>query len=86
MYRKAHIPGSKNLPVGTEDFEKEVEEMAGGKDKEVVVYCADQECDASPKAARKLEEAGFQNVSDYEGGTDDWKQAGLELAGAVARH
>ena len=28
--------------------------------------------DASPKAAKKLEEEGFTNVYDYEGGTKDW--------------
>ena len=30
------------------------------------------DCDALPKAAKKLEEAGFSRVYDYEGGTKDW--------------
>jgi len=33
-------------------------------------------CSASPKAAQKLESIGFQNVKDYDGGLEAWKEAG----------
>lgn len=71
-FNKQHIRTSINIPVGSDDFVDQVESVAGGKDRKIVVYCANFDCDASPKAARKLEEAGFSNIYDYEGGTEDW--------------
>jgi len=43
------------------------------------VYCARTECQSSHHAAEKLEQAGFRNVIDFEGGAEEWKRAGLEL-------
>ena len=80
-FEKAHIPGTRNIPVGSDDFVSRVEKEAGGKEQPVVVYCANKECDASPKAAKQLEDAGFKHVFDYEGGTEAWKQAGLDIEG-----
>lgn len=71
-FRKAHIRTSINIPHENDDFVDRVELVAGGKDRKIVVYCANEDCDASPKAASKLDEAGFQRVYDYEGGTRDW--------------
>lgn len=79
MFEKEHIPGSKNIPIGEENFEEQVENEAGGKDRRIVLYCASEQCDASPKAAKRLEEAGFENVYDYHGGVKAWKDAGLAL-------
>jgi rhodanese-related sulfurtransferase len=71
------IPGAVNVPLSDRDFAAHVEQIAGGKDKPVVVYCANQECDASEKAAQKLEAAGFTTVSRYTGGAAAWqKEAG----------
>ena len=71
-FNERHIRTSINIPVDTDDFAELVESFAGRKDRKIVVYCANFDCDASPKAARKLEEAGFDKVYDYEGGTEDW--------------
>ena len=84
MYRKQHIAGSDNIPVDEDDFVQGVEQKAGGKNRKVVVYCANTECDASPTAAKKLEDAGFTNVLDYEGGTAAWKEANLPIEGEGA--
>lgn len=73
-FRKAHIRTSINIPHEDESFVEDVTKVAGGKDRTIVVYCASKDCDASPKAARKLDEAGFERVLDYEGGTRDWQQ------------
>ncbi len=71
-FAKEHIPWSINIPQGKEDdFEKRF-----AKKKEIVVYCASSECDASPRVARKLAERGFTEVRDYEGGLQDWKAGG----------
>lgn len=67
-----HIRTSINVPGGDDDFVETVERVVGGKDRKIVVYCANFDCDASPKAGRRLEDAGFTQVYDYEGGTEDW--------------
>lgn len=71
-FNESHIRTSVNVPHGRDDFTEAVEAMAGRKDRKIVVYCASFDCDASPKAAKKLEAAGFTKVYDYEGGTKDW--------------
>lgn len=72
QFNEKHIRTSINIPAANTDFVDTVEEVAGSKDRKVVVYCADFDCDASPNAARKLEAAGFTQVYDYQGGTRDW--------------
>ena len=71
-FNKQHIRSSINVPHEDPDFTEVMEKVAGGKSRKIVVYCASFDCDASEKAARKLDEAGFRNVLDYEGGTKDW--------------
>jgi len=73
--REAHIKGTANIPHDRDDFVERVETEAGGKDKPVVVYCASADCDVSEKAARTLEQHGFTNVIDYEGGAQAWNKA-----------
>ena len=74
-FRSHHIPGSRNVPLDSEDFVERVEQMAGGKDQPIVVYCANEQCTASPQAADRLAEAGFTQVVDFEGGMEAWEQA-----------
>lgn len=81
QFSKEHIPDSENVPVAAEEFERRVRQLAGGKDEPIVVYCASEECDASPKAANKLADAGFTAVYDYEAGMRGWKQAKLPVDG-----
>ena len=71
-FNEQHIRTSINIPVEREDFTELVDLVSGGKQRKIVVYCASFDCDASPKAAGKLEEAGFTAVYDHEGGTKDW--------------
>lgn len=78
-FRRVHIPGSHNIPVDRDDFEDQVERLAGDKTGTIVVYCASFDCQASPKAARNLDEAGFANVYDFEGGVKEWRKKGHEV-------
>lgn len=72
-YEKQHIPGSINIPVKDNDsFAQEVEAKATSKDQRIIVYCANTECPLSGQALRKLENAGFSDVADYEEGTKGW--------------
>lgn len=74
-FHQGHIPGSENVPLHADDFLERIEQIAGGKDQPVVVYCANDACDASPEAAQKLEQAGFTQVYDYTGGMEAWRSA-----------
>lgn len=77
-FKKFHLPGAINVPVG-EDFSDRIQQAVPEKDKPVVVYCANTECDASPKAAKQMDELGYKTVYDYEAGKADWKAAGLPV-------
>jgi rhodanese-related sulfurtransferase len=79
-FKEDHIPDSINVPVNSPDFESQVEQAAGSKDKKVVTYCASFDCSASRKAAEKLDKAGFKDVSAYEGGMKEWKEKSKQRA------
>ncbi len=69
-YQKEHIPGSINIPY--QEIVKNSDEL--DKYDEIIVYCSDIFCDASPTAAKKLEKLGFNNINDFEGGMEAWKE------------
>lgn len=78
----SRIEASKHADVHQPYFLEKIEKLtAGDKNKEIVVYCASFTCQASPSAARKLDDAGYMNVYDYSGGLADWKEAGYQLEG-----
>ncbi len=77
-YDKGHLPRAINIPL-RDDFESTFDKVVPERDLPIVVYCASDTCDASPKAAKRLEEMGYENVMDYVGGKKDWKDAGLRL-------
>ncbi len=76
-FRKEHIPGAINIPPDQIEA-KAPDQLA--KDDEIVVYCANTECQASPEAAKKLTELGYTKVLDFEAGKQGWKAAGYETA------
>jgi len=78
-FNQAHIKGAINIPLNK--IAKEATERFH-KDDQIIVYCADKECKASPAAAEKLETFGFSNVYDYEGGKKDWMEAGYPVEGS----
>lgn len=80
-FENTQIPESINIPLESDDFVARVEQTIGGKDQPVVVYCASHDCPSSEKAAEKLEQAGFTQVYDFEGGAQEWLQEGQHLAG-----
>ncbi|WP_233902925.1 rhodanese-like domain-containing protein [Stieleria maiorica] len=78
-FAQTRIPDSINIPLSQGGFTDKVLNTAGSKQKLVVVYCASDDCDSSTKAAKELDDAGF-NVADYEGGAAAWKASGEPLA------
>lgn len=80
-YTKQHIPDTRNVPEGADDFGDRIRDMVPDREAPIVVYCADEDCQASPRAAEKLVEMGYENVFDFEGGLQEWKDAGLDVEG-----
>lgn len=80
LYERDHIPSSINIPRDdVDEFEQRFE-----KDKDIIVYCASPDCEASPEVARELTKRGFRHVYDYEKGMSDWRMAGHPVAGKSA--
>ena len=71
------IPGSRRVPLDTIGLE--VSEARSPKDEEIIVYCGGPTCPQSLQAARKLMDLGFTNVRAYEGGLEEWKNAGNNI-------
>jgi rhodanese-related sulfurtransferase len=77
-YANEHIEGAINIPI-KQMREDALEEF--DKQRPVVVYCHDNQCDISPRAAMLLETYGFRQVFDYVAGKLDWAAAGLRTEG-----
>jgi rhodanese-related sulfurtransferase len=78
-YAMGHLPGAVN--ISPDWIDDRARRRIPDLDAEVVVYCADADCDSSHKVAFRLIELGFRNVRHYEGGKRDWEAAGLPLEG-----
>jgi rhodanese-related sulfurtransferase len=82
-FDKTSIPGAISIPVDEPEFDDRVALAAGAKTNKLVVYCANERCDSSERATKKLEAAGFNSVLTYKGGAEAWKkEAHAEAASA----
>ena len=81
-YKKEHLPHAINIPLEnmTAATTKSLQ-----KDRAVIVYSADYQCDVSARAAWRLESMGFQEVYRYTPGKADWLAAGGSTEGTEAR-
>lgn len=79
-YDDCHIKGSINVSL------QELIYQADNWDRtrEIVVYCALDECDASEKAYVLLRCMGFSSVLDYMGGIKEWLNLGYAVNGPCA--
>ncbi|MBS0010133.1 MAG: rhodanese-like domain-containing protein [Bacteroidales bacterium] len=68
-YDKVHIKDSINIPVKT--LEKEIRDKVD-RETPLILYSIDFECPVSRIAANKLEKMGYENVSYYPGGREEW--------------
>jgi rhodanese-related sulfurtransferase len=76
-FESGHLPGAKNLPL--DQIEVLAPSLMPNKVADVVTYCAGPSCPNSKLAAQRLEALGYCNVRAYEGGKEDWVEAGLPL-------
>jgi rhodanese-related sulfurtransferase len=84
QFRAGHIPDSDNIPVDDQHFIERVDRVAHSRNQKIVLYCASPSCNASEKAARILDEAGFTNVYAFAGGLKAWQEAKLPVEGNPA--
>lgn len=78
QYADFHLPGAINVPLGG-DFGEAIERAVPDKSRPVIVYCWDSDCTASPTAAKRMRQMGYEQVYDYAAGKADWKGAGLPV-------
>ena len=71
------IPGSRRVPLDT--IGRVVSEAQSPKGDEIIVYCGGPTCPQSLQAAQKLTDLGYTNVRAYEGGLEEWKNAGNKI-------
>jgi len=70
------IPGSISIPAA--DAIRLANDVLA-RDQRIVVYCASRSCTASPTLAQKLVDLGFVEVTDFEGGIEEWERAGFAM-------
>ena len=77
-YEEEHLPAHPAFPLKQFDSGR----LDGlDRNRPVIVYCWDYQCDLSPRAAARLEELSFREVYDYVAGKADWLAAGLPSEG-----
>ena len=74
-YHGEMIPGSRRIPLDT--IGRAAADLP--RNREIVVYCASYDCPQSSMAARKLAALGFTNVYVFEGGIEEWLDAGNHI-------
>ena len=75
-FEDERIPGSISIPAS--DAVRVAPDLLA-RDQPVAVYCASRSCTASPTLAQKLVDLGFTQVTDFEGGLEEWERAGYAL-------
>jgi rhodanese-related sulfurtransferase len=76
------IPGSRRVPV--DRLGDALRRSSLAKDAAIVVYCIGPACPQSRQAAEKLVAFGYTRVDVYEGGLQEWTQAGFGVVGTGA--
>lgn len=72
-YDTVHLPGAESIPG--EELAQRAPQLLE-RDETIVVYCASLECQKSPRAAAALDELGYRQVYDFEGGIAEWRRSG----------
>lgn len=76
-FRDWHLPGARHLPH--DEVERLAAKALPDKSAEIVVYCANRNCQNSHIAAHRLAQLGYENVAVYSGGKQEWSEAGLAV-------
>jgi rhodanese-related sulfurtransferase len=76
-WEDGHLPTAVNLPHDAD--EATILATLPDRRRPVIVYCANKDCANSAILARRLDQLGYADVAAYEGGKQDWVEAGLGL-------
>jgi rhodanese-related sulfurtransferase len=77
-YAHSHLPSATNLPPSAVDPDV-VARRIPDRNAEIIVYCANPDCEDSVETAQRLKALGYTNVHHYSGGKNEWREAGLPL-------
>ena len=78
-YRAGHIPGALSLPLGEFDHRIDALRSQYAPDHPIVTYCSGRSCQDSHILARRLFEAGFENVAVFIDGFPGWTAEGYPI-------
>jgi rhodanese-related sulfurtransferase len=78
-YQELHIAGAVNLPPEVLEEKDNPAVSSIAKERGIVVYCGEVNCDLALKVAEKLQTAGFTQVSAFLGGFRAWDEAGYPV-------
>ena len=78
VYAHSHLPGAINMPPSAVDRERLAKRIPD-RATEIIVYCANANCEDSVATAERLQALGYMNVRHYPGGKDEWREKGLPL-------
>jgi rhodanese-related sulfurtransferase len=74
-FMTGHIQGAQNIDFESGSFESQIESL--DKNGTYAVYC--RSGNRSGQAVKVMQDAGFENVYNLNGGVVDWANAGLPL-------
>lgn len=77
-FAELHVTGARNLPPEKLSDLRDTGLLGFPRDRRMVVYCSDKQCDISLKVARHLQSLGFTRVMAFLGGFQAWDEAGYE--------
>lgn len=80
-YEAEHLPGAINVALPS--LTREAAAAALDRQRPVVVYCYDTECDLSARGAALLEAYGFDPVYDHRGSKTEWLGLGHAVEGTT---
>jgi len=78
-YEEGHIPGSINIPHDRIPEFQDVLNREVSTDAHVICYCRSPSCDFSDLLATELKIIGWQDVSVFSGGWEEWTKAGYPV-------
>ncbi|HJQ93970.1 MAG TPA: rhodanese-like domain-containing protein [Candidatus Thermoplasmatota archaeon] len=79
QFAEKRLPGSINVHGELPDFTEQVQRQVPDKSTPIIVHCSSMDCQASTKAARKLETLGYKEVYDFKAGLQGWQEAGNDF-------
>ena len=74
-YKGGHIKGAKSTPLG--ELSATIKNYVDYKNKSVLIYC--NSGTTATRAIKLLKKAGFEKISNLEGGIAAWKEANMPL-------